>query len=286
VGGPQVTFIHDTRDPSPLNAGKGQYFSLQEFLATSKFGSGTDFDKVDGTESTYYTFGKRKYVFARNLRVGFEKSWGPNPNAFDAGNQIGVSSTACSGTLLETNPTCNAVPLPERLYVGGATSHRGFGINDGGPRDLTTGFPVGGSGAVVNTFELRMPPPTLPLVGDSISFVLFHDMGNAFEYPGDMFKSFVHFHQPDKAECRNLAGPLAAAGGIAANAVGSCNFNYYSHAVGVGMRYGTPVGPIRVDFSYNLNPPIYPVFDDYTGRLPYVGQASHFNFFFSIGQSF
>jgi hypothetical protein len=46
------------------------------------------------------------------------------------------------------------------------------------------------------------------------------------------------------------------------------------------------VGPIRVDFSYNLNPPIYQVYDDYTGHAPYVGQASHFNFFFSIGQSF
>jgi outer membrane protein assembly complex protein YaeT len=286
VGGPQVTYIHDTRDPSPLNAQKGNYFSVEEFVSSSKFGSQVDFNKVDAQESTYFTFGKRKYVFARNLRVGFEKSWGPNPNAYNSGDQIGVASTACSGDLLNTNPTCNAVPLPERLYVGGATSHRGFGINDGGPRDLTTGFPVGGSGAVVNTFELRMPPPTLPLVGDSISFVLFHDMGNAFEYPGDMFKSITHFHQPDKAACRNLAGPLAAAGGVAANAVGSCNFNYYSHAVGLGLRYGTPVGPIRVDFSYNLNPPIYPVFDDYTGALPYVGQGSHFNFFFSIGQSF
>jgi outer membrane protein assembly complex protein YaeT len=286
VGGPDITYLHDTRDPSQLNAGKGQYFSLEEFVATSKFGSEADFNKMDVSESTYYTFGKRKYVFARNLRVAFEKSWGPNPNAYNAGNQIGVVSTACSGTLLETNPTCNAVPLPERLYVGGEASHRGFGINDGGPRDLTTGFPVGGSGAVVNSFELRMPPPTLPLVGDSISFVIFHDMGNAFEYPGDMFKSIEHFHQPDKTACRNLAGPLAAAGGVAADAVGSCNFNYYSHAVGVGVRYATPVGPIRLDFSYNLNPPIYPVFDDYTGALPYVGQASHFNFFFSIGQSF
>ncbi len=126
----------------------------------------------------------------------------------------------------------------------------------------------------------------LPLVGDSISFVLFWDMGNAFQYPGDMFKSIQHFHQPDKAKCRDLAGPLAEAGGNASEAVGSCNFNYYSHAVGVGVRYGTPVGPIRLDFSYNLNPPIYPVFDDYTGAAPYVGQSNHFNFFFSIGQSF
>jgi outer membrane protein assembly complex protein YaeT len=286
VGGPQITYFHDTRDPSPLNAGKGQYFSVQEFVATSKFGSDTDFNKLDVTQSSYYTFGKKKYVFARKLRVGYEKAWGPNPNATGTTGQIGVASTACTGTLLETNPTCNPVPLPERLYAGGATSHRGFGINTAGPRDLTTGYPVGGSAVVVNTFELRLPPPTLPVVGDSVSFVLFHDMGNSFQYAKDMFTSAKNFRQPDQASCRNLLGPLLTAYGNAANAVGTCNFNYYSHAVGLGLRYATPVGPIRVDFSYNLNPPIYPVFDDYTGASPYVGQGSHFNFFFSIGQAF
>jgi outer membrane protein assembly complex protein YaeT len=286
VGGPQLTYFHDTRDPSPLNAGKGQYFSLQEFVASSQFGSETDFNKIDVSQSTYYTFGKHKYVFARNTRVGYEKSWGPNPNANNAGGQIGVSSTACSGTLLQTNPTCNAIPLPERLYAGGATSHRGFGINDAGPRDLTTGYPVGGPAAVVNTFELRLPPPTLPLVGDSISFVIFHDMGNVFQYANDMFKSIKNFRQPDQASCRNLIGPVLTAYGNVADAVGSCKFNYYSHAIGLGIRYATPVGPIRVDFSYNLDPPIYPVFDDYTGAAPHVGQAGHFNFFFSIGQAF
>jgi outer membrane protein insertion porin family len=284
VGGPGITYFHDTRDPSPLNANRGQYFSIQEFIASSKFGSDTDFNKVDISQSTYYTFGKRKYVFARNLRVGFENSFGPNPNAVPSGSgQIGVPSTACSGTLLETNPTCVAVPLPERLYAGGATSHRGFGTNDAGPRDLTTGYPVGGTGVVVNTFELRLPPPTLPLVGDSISFVIFHDMGNSFQYIGDMFKSIKNFRQPNQDTCRNIT---VAAGQTPDTTVGTCSFNFYAHAVGVGLRYGTPVGPIRVDFSYNLNPPIYPVFDDYTGAAPYVGQASHFNFFFSIGQSF
>jgi outer membrane protein assembly complex protein YaeT len=291
VGGPAFTWLHDTRDPSPLNAGKGQFISVQEFFASSKFGSGTDFNKVDLSESTYYTFGKKKYVFARNTRIGFENSWGPNPNADNAGGQIGVSATACAGVLLNTNPTCNAIPLPERLYAGGATSHRGFGINDAGPRDLTTGYPVGGSAVVVNSFELRLPPPTLPVVGDSISFVLFHDMGNAFQKPGDMFKSVKNFHQPDRGTCRDLSIPGVSAGTTPTatqqdNAVGTCSFNYYSHALGVGVRYNTPVGPLRADFSYNLNPPIYPVFDDYTGALPYVGQASHFNFFFSIGQSF
>ncbi len=282
VGGPGVTYFHDTRDPSPLNATRGQYFSAQEFLAASSFGSQTDFNRIDLSHSSYYSFGKvHKFTFARNLRVGFENTFGNAQNG--TSSVVDQSSTACVGNLTVTNATCNPIPLPERLYAGGAQSHRGFGINDAGPRDLTTGYPVGGSGVVVNQFELRLPPTTLPVVGNNVNFVLFHDMGNVFRYPGDMFTSIKNFHQPNAATCRNVTLP---AGVSQANAVGTCNFNYYSHAAGLGLRYNTPVGPIRLDLAYNLNPPIYPVFDDYTTSLPYVGQASHFQFFFSIGQAF
>ena len=108
------------------------------------------------------------------------------------------ASVGCEGVLLTTNASCDPVPLPERLYAGGATSHRGFGINDAGPRDLTTGYPVGGTAVFVNSFELRLPPPVLPIVGDSVSFVIFHDMGNAFLHAGDMFKSIARFQQPNQ----------------------------------------------------------------------------------------
>ena len=266
VGGPGITWFHDTRNPGPLDATKGSYTSVAEFLASSKFGSQTDFNRVDVSNSTYYVFGKRKYVLARNTRIGYEKAFGTNPN---------VNNSVCAGVLLTTNASCNAVPLPERLYAGGATSHRGFGINDAGPRDLQTGFPVGGSAVVVNSTELRLPAPTLPYVGDNVSFVAFHDMGNVFQNAGDMFSSIKHFRQPNESTCANVS-----------NSVGTCNFNYYSHAVGLGARYKTPVGPIRVDFSYNLDPPKYPIIYDFNGSNPYEGQASHFNFFFSIGQSF
>ena len=269
VGGPGLTWFHDKRQPTPLDATKGSYTSLQEFLASSKFGSQTDFNRTDLSNSTYYEFGKnagRKYTFARNTRFGFENSYGANPNA---GNQ------ECVGTLLTTNASCNAVPLPERLYAGGATSHRGFPINGAGPRDLQTGYPVGGSAVFINSFELRMPAPVLPLVGDSINFVVFHDMGNVFRSVSDVFPSFKRFEQPNKSTCNDVSG-----------SIGTCDFNYFSHAIGLGARYKTPVGPIRADFSYNLNPPIYPVIYDFNGSLPHVGQASHFNFFFSIGQSF
>jgi outer membrane protein assembly factor BamA len=266
VGGPGITWFHDTRSPSPLNAVKGSYTTVQGFYASSKFGSQTDFGKLDGTNSTYYQFGKQKYVFARNTRIGYEDAMGANPN---------VASAACLGVLLTTNASCNAIPLPERLYAGGASSHRGFPINGAGPRDLQTGYPVGGSAAFVNSLELRLPPSTLPLVGSSVSFVVFHDMGNVFQNAKDMFPSFLRFKQPNSSTCENVSNPI-----------GTCDFNYFSHAVGLGARYSTPVGPIRVDFSYNLNPPRYPVIYDFYNNPPHAAQAGHFNFFFSIGQSF
>jgi outer membrane protein insertion porin family len=267
VGGPSITWFHDTRSPSPLDAVKGMFTTLQFFDANSIFGSQTDFFKIDGTNANFFHFNKRRYVLGRSTRIGYQRASGANPNA---------GSAACQGDLLTTNASCNPVPLPERLYAGGATSHRGFPINGAGPRDLQTGYPVGGSAAFVNSIELRMPPPTLPYVGDSVSFVLFHDMGNVFQHPEDMFPSFLRFHQPDRDTCKNVSVTI-----------GTCNFNYFSHAVGIGARYRTPVGPLRFDFSYNLNPPIYPVINDYSSNpVPHVGQANHFNFFFSIGQTF
>jgi outer membrane protein assembly factor BamA len=244
------------------------------------------------TNSTYYTFGgNKKYTFARDTRVGFIASWGPNLNA-----TLPACAQLPGQDLLNTNASCNPVPLPERLYAGGATSHRGFGINDAGPRDLQTGYPVGGSAVFVNSFELRLPPPVLPYVGDSVSFVLFHDMGNVFQHVGDMFPSIARFHQPNEQTCGNYNPAPINAPGSAANGlvIGTCDFRYFSHAIGIGARYHTAVGPIRVDFSYNLNPPKFPQICDQTTPGVCVtsiqpsseGQATHFNFFFSIGQSF
>jgi outer membrane protein assembly factor BamA len=120
-----------------------------------------------------------------------------------------------------------------------------------------------------------MPAQTLPLVGNSLNFVLFHDMGNVFQNASDMFPSFLRFRQPDRGTCSIVSG-----------IIGTCNFNYFSHDLGVGARYRTPVGPVRLDFSYNLNPPVYPVIYDFNNNPPRERQAGHFNFFFSIGESF
>ena len=119
VGGPGVTYFHDTRDPSPLNASRGQYFSAQEFLAASIFGSQTEFNRLDLTHSSYYAFGKpqHQFVFARNLRVGFENTFGNAQNG--TSSVLGQTTTSCAGNFAITNATCNPIPLPERLYARG-----------------------------------------------------------------------------------------------------------------------------------------------------------------------
>lgn len=268
VGGPSVTWIRDTRRPSPLNAAGGTYNTVQDFFSDGSFGSQSNFNRLDFTNASYYPFGRtRRFVFARQTRLAFERSFG--------------------------NGTQELIPLPERLYAGGAESHRGFGINQAGPRDPVTGFPIGGAGALINNFELRLPPPRLPYVGTSVSFVLFEDMGNVFVKGSDIWPSFLRFRQPDRAGCRDLSLADQEAPDAEHNSIGltgRCSENYFSHAVGIGARYATPVGPLRVDFSYNLNPPIYPEISGYNitnvNAPPEVGEAPHFNFFFSIGQAF
>jgi outer membrane protein insertion porin family len=273
VAGPSFTWIRDTRD-SPLDAHRGTYTSFQDFLSVSPVGADSDFNRIDVSNASYYSFDKDRFVLARNTRYGQVRAFGAAANEF--------------------------IPLPERLYAGGALSLRAFPQNAAGPRDPETGYPVGGAGALVNQTELRLPPPTLPWLGDSVSFVIFHDMGNVFANARDAWISALRVHQPDRDVCKSPYLPgqngnpqdptLAPPGPVTSTGPqGLCSFNYFSHSPGVGLRYHTPVGPLRLDFSYNLNPPIYPVTYDYSLANPldpHVGEASHFNFFFSFGQAF
>jgi outer membrane protein assembly factor BamA len=67
--------------------------------------------------------------------------------------------------------------------------------------------------------------------------------------------------------------------------------NYFAHTVGFGIRYGTPVGPIRVDLGYQINRPFFVVpCTDLTGNtVPTchkAGQLPRFQIFFNLGSSF
>jgi outer membrane protein assembly complex protein YaeT len=181
----------------------------------------------------------------------------------------------------------DSIPLPERFFGGGGVSMRGFGDNQAGPRDIgtlteapgaptnpPTGFPIGGNALLFNTFELRFP-----LLGPNISGVFFHDMGNIYT---QLSALSLGYRQSSIQ-----------------------NFNYAVQAPGFGIRYKTPLGPVRVDFSYALNPPQYTGFSTsesiqdllactpseignkaYPNCDPGPQRLGHFQFFFSIGQAF
>jgi outer membrane protein insertion porin family len=121
------------------------------------------------------------------------------------------------------------VPTSQLFFSGGGTSLRSFPINEAGPQRVVpfcTGLknqtgcvnvtvPVGGRQLFILNSEVRFPLGIMKALGG----VVFYDGGNV--YSGISFGSFA----------RN-----------------------YTNTIGIGLRYSTPIGPIRIDFGHNLNP--------------------------------
>ncbi|MGI8989129.1 MAG: BamA/TamA family outer membrane protein [Bryobacteraceae bacterium] len=260
IGELSANLAQDRRDNS-ADPHRGIFNTADVGLSTKFFGSQRSFSRVLLRNATYYPL-TRSITLARQTQFGVI-----SPFAEPAG----ISAQ-------------ESVPLPERFFGGGADSLRAFPYNQAGPRDVgtplvpggkasqPTGFPLGGNALFFNNVELRFP-----LIGANIQGVVFHDMGNVFSSLSDMSLRFSQ---------RNLQ-----------------DFNYTVHAAGFGVRYRTPVGPIRLDLAYSINPPSFVGFKgtplqllECNPNLPPSQQAgfctgvkqnvSHFQFFFSIGQTF
>ncbi len=177
------------------------------------------------------------------------------------GTRFGVQQTL--GNTLSAD-----IPLPERFFAGGGTSLRGFGFNQAGPRDPVTGFPVGGQALLIFNQELRFPL-RLPKIGSKLGGAIFYDVGNVFSSVETI--------------------TLHSAPSIASQDSGQ--LSYLSHTVGFGFRYNTPVGPVRVDLSYQINPAqfissciIGTLGCSSTGIL--LTRLPHFQLFFNLGDVF
>jgi len=113
----------------------------------------------------------------------------------------------------------------------------------------------------INTFELRFP-----LFGDNVGGVLFHDAGNVYS---SLNRFSFRFRQ------QNLH-----------------DFDYMVQAFGFGVRYRTPIGPIRLDLSFSPNAPRFfglkgTEQDLIDGTaISTVQKINAFQFHFSLGQAF
>jgi outer membrane protein insertion porin family len=122
------------------------------------------------------------------------------------------------------------VPVSELFFSGGGSTLRGFPLNGAGPQravavcsdpnDPATcskiQAPQGGQELFIVNSEFRFPLP----IKKGLGLAAFYDGGNVFQHVG--FSDFG---------------------------------SGFSHTIGIGLRYKTPVGPVRVDIGHNLNAP-------------------------------
>ena len=235
-----MTWFRDGRD-NPADPAKGSFNSADISLADSHIGSSANFMRFFYQNSTYHRI-KRRFSFARSLRFGILQPYGDT-----------VSLTFPAPTTL---PLPTVIPLPERFFAGGGTSLRGFALNQAGPRDSETGFPVGGQALLIFNQEFRFPM-YLPFLGSRLGGALFYDGGNTYSRLSRIsFRATLP--RPTFASNPNPANPT---GPPLTTCLTNCTneLNYFAHTVGFGLRYATPVGPIRVDLGYQINRPFFVV---------------------------
>jgi outer membrane protein assembly factor BamA len=122
------------------------------------------------------------------------------------------------------------VPLSQLFFSGGGSTIRGFPLDGAGPQRTVNAcgagivtceqisVPDGGRQLLILNSEFRIPTPiTLPVIGKGLGVAAFYDGGNVFGNIG--------FH------------------------------GQYTNTIGGGLRYATPVGPIRIDIGHNMNSP-------------------------------
>ena len=121
------------------------------------------------------------------------------------------------------------VPTSQLFFSGGGTTLRSFPINEAGPQRLVpfcdvlqnqsgcvnVTVPVGGRQLFILNSEMRFPTH----INKSLGAVIFYDGGNV--YSAINFRNFI---------------------------------DNYTNTVGIGLRYATPIGPVRIDLGRNLNP--------------------------------
>jgi len=106
------------------------------------------------------------------------------------------------------------VPDYEKFYLGGINSIRGYKYNTIGVIDPQTGKVEGGDQMV--QFNLEYIFPIISAAG--VKGVLFFDAGNVYN-PGE-----------------------------------AINFGGFKQSVGLGVRWYSPMGPLRLEWGFNINP--------------------------------
>lgn len=204
--------LNDIHTNSPIDPTDGHALTADAVLADRALGSQVVFAKVMG-DATWYQPLARRWVLALRFRAGAIRT--------------GVSTVADSNLRF--------VPPEERFYLGGPSTVRGYRRNAMGPvvyvtsdttRITTDGAgnpvacdgcrtsPLGSSAMALANAELRMPSP---IWSTRLRLAAFVDVGQVWQ-------------QTD------TRGKVSAGMRI---------------TPGMGVRFATPLGPMRFDIGYN-----------------------------------
>jgi outer membrane protein insertion porin family len=278
-----VTWLRDKRD-NPADASKGSFNSADFNIASTSIGSSASFLRFLFQNSTYHPI-KRRFSIARSMRIGILEPFANTQSLTfppPAANECTARATP--------GPTAEIIPLPERFFAGGGTSLRGFALNQAGPRDPCTGFPVGGQALLVLNQEFRFPM-RLPYIGTSLGGAFFYDGGNVYSRLSRI--TFRAYSPKPVFALRDPAQPASATNPTVCVYNCTNELNYFAHTIGFGIRYATPVGPIRIDLGYQINRPFFvvPCVNSTTGTpvtpLCLKGaQLPRLQVFFNLGSTF
>ena len=234
------TITYDTRD-NRLFPTSGIYLQASSEIASSLIGSEFNYLRNRFTGRFYYPLGGGTgqpgsgFVLKLNTELG-----------------------------LITSPDPQGVPIFQRYFLGGILDVRGFYLRSIGPRlpltqsldpnslPIANGANIGGNLEAYENLELEFP--IIDKVG--IRGVVFFDAGNSWNIE-DQFCKTTPAPQFDKvvSPCFSFAGSLG----------------YLRTSTGFGVRWFSPLGPLRFEWGFPLAP------------LPY---ENHSDFEFTIGNFF
>ena len=188
-----AALIRDTRD-DPAAPRTGWFVLGDAKWAFSLFEADAKFLKLAGQAARFFPMGKT--VLAASFRVGAIASFG-----------------SCDPSQFPACPPNLEVPIVERFFAGGRTTHRAFPLDNLGieGQTLSNGSGIGGNALLLANVEWR-----LPIWGDLGLTVLF-DAGNVWAGP-----SYVKLSQ-------------------------------IRYGTGLGLAFMTPVGPLRLEYGLKLD---------------------------------
>jgi outer membrane protein insertion porin family len=216
--------LRDSRD-DVLDPQRGAVVGLDGSIAARILGSEVGFVKTFAQGFIYRRLPGRRVVVAAGARIGLAVGFPqaiPPPDEIaglrqDSGAQDGQTLTRAvdrADALPTEFPTeIRDLPASERFFAGGDTTVRGFALDRLGTEETLDGDGFPQGGNGMAIFNFETRAP----YWKNLQFVWFVDAGNVFKYASDI---------------RLLDMRVTS---------------------GVGFRYRSPIGPLRVDWGWKLN---------------------------------